>query len=59
MGVKVKDLDRSLQASNPLSGLNKEERKDFMTNYLSTRDRELLRRAYRYYINTFLRTEKK
>jgi molybdopterin converting factor small subunit len=56
MGTTVQDLQRSFSSQDPLYGLNNNEKVDFVRNYLSARDRELLKRAYRYYLKTFLKT---
>lgn len=53
MGVTVKELERSLATQAPLYGLNHDEKIEFVNNYLSTRDRELLRRAQNYYKKVF------
>ncbi len=57
LGVKMDDLKRSIKTNDPLYGLKDREKVDFVKNFLTERDRELLRRAYRYYIKTFLRKE--
>jgi hypothetical protein len=56
LGVTVEDLERSLTTNEPGFGLNEDEKVDFVRNFLSVRDREKLKMAYRYYIKTFLRT---
>jgi hypothetical protein len=55
MGATVEDLQRSVATQDPLFGLNAENKVRFVTKYLSARDRMLLRRAYIYYVNTFLK----
>jgi N12 class adenine-specific DNA methylase len=57
MGVTVEELQRSVATQEPLYGLKDEDKAKFVKEFLTTRDRELLRRAYFYYVKTFLRTE--
>lgn len=48
------DLKRSLRMSDPLSMLNKADKKEFVDHYLTQRDREVyLKRAQDYYEKTF------
>jgi hypothetical protein len=58
MGVTMQDLERSVKTQEPLSGLSEDQKVDFVRNFLSVRDRDNLRTAYRYYIKTFLRNGK-
>ena len=57
LGVQMEDLERSLKTNEPLHGLNEEEKEKFVKEFLSQRDREKLRTAYKYYIKTFLKTK--
>jgi hypothetical protein len=54
LGITMEDLERSLKTNDPLYGLNDELKVEFVRKYLTQRDRELLKRAYRYYAVTFL-----
>ena len=57
-GIKYKDVKRSLEATNPLFGLNTQQKREFLGDYLSVRDKERLGRAYKYYRETFLQKGK-
>lgn len=59
LGVTMEDLERSVKTNDPLNGLNDSEKQSFVKYYLSVRDRDKLRTAYKYYIKTFLRPTKK
>lgn len=55
LGVKRADLEKSLAAADPLSGLSKQDKAHFINHYLSQKDRETyLKRAQTYYQQTFL-----
>jgi len=54
LGVKPADLKKSLEWTDPLSGLSKEEKKEFVNEYLSQSDRERLKKANEYYKKVFL-----
>lgn len=55
MGISSKDVERSMKSTDPLFGLNKSDRREFVYHYLSQREREIyLRRANIYYRKTFL-----
>lgn len=53
LGVSQKDLNQSVETMHPLHGLSKDDRKEFLQGYLSERDRSLLKRAEKYYFETF------
>lgn len=54
IGIKRSDLDKSLATADPLWGLNRSDRAEFINNYLSKKDREVyLEKAQRYYKKTF------
>jgi hypothetical protein len=54
LGISNKDLRRSLETSDPLHGLSRSDKAEFIHTYLSKRDREvLLDRAMIYYRQTF------
>jgi hypothetical protein len=54
MGITQKDLKRSLETADPLSGLSRKDRAEFINHYLTQRDREvMLDRAMLYYRKTF------
>lgn len=54
IGITNSDLKNSLEMSNPLSGLNNKDTKEFLNQYLTKRDREIyLPKALKYYEKTF------
>jgi len=56
MGISKSDLMKSLRTTDPLWGLNKNDKKEFTDHYLSKRDKEIyLKRANKYYKDTFLK----
>ena len=59
MGVKPADLQKSLEAASPLSGLSIEERNEFLNKYLTTADKVKLEKAKTYYNEVFLGRGKK
>ena len=53
-GIDAKDIERSLKTADPLHGLNKSDKAEFINHYLTARDRQiLLPRANKYFRQTF------
>jgi len=55
LGVTYKDLEQSIKWTDPLAGLNKAEKKEFVEEYLSTKDVRKLVESYKYYEKVFLK----
>lgn len=53
LGVTYSDIDKMLESSDPLMGLSKNEKNDFINNYLSQKDYERYKKAVEYYEKTF------
>ena len=54
LGATVRDIRESIDHAHPLYGLSKADQNDFVSNYLSTRDKRKLQKAEEYYQKTFI-----